>query len=729
MNHFKCSMGHLKPIPLALAALLGTSSVWAQTTPQRPTSAQDAASEANSTALETIIVTAQRREERLQDVPVSVKAFSAKQIEDAGIKSTQDFINMTPNMSFDNSFTYGNSFVVIRGVTQINNADSPVAVVVDGVPQNNQKQLKMNLFDVQRIEVLKGPQGALYGRNAIGGAINIETKQPKNKFEGFAGLAVGNGGATELSGGASGAIVDDRVLLRVVGQTKKSDGLIDNTYLGKKVDAIDHDDSVRAKLTVLASDAVRLDFRASSTDFKAGAVWDSVVNPSGTVRTPNDITYPRTNLLGHSNGKTDDFSFKAEVDTGLGQITAITGYTKLTESYRGDLDFSNPTNLPNGFLGFGFQAGQGQNLDVKMLSQEVRIASPSKQSLRWIAGTYYLNTKRSLQTRAFFDTNGDMAQFDDPTKTLIDLKESNDNDAYAVFGQLDYDLTPDLTLSGALRFDRDERDQTDLTTGKKRANSFDAWQPKVTLTKKFSPQVMSYVTYSTGFRSGGFNAPGLANFKSENLKNYEIGTKTTLLDNRLILNAAAFYSRSRDFQYFYVDAVSAAQVIANLDKVDIKGLDIDFRYLPVKGLQLDGGLGITDSTIKQNAIDPTVVGKHTPKASPIKTTLGIQYTTPVMDNVDGSVRLDIEHRGKKYWHPDNIAVSDPINLVNLRLGLNQAKDKWSANLFVRNLTDKKYYADYNAAKYSGLSYGPGLPLDLGSLAAPRTIGLEAKFRF
>lgn len=134
--------------------------------------------------LEEVVVTAQYREQRLQDVPASVTAFTEQGIIDAGITSTQDFVNLTPNMTLDDSFTYGNTFVVVRGVTQVNNADSPIAIVVDGVPQNNQKQFKMDLFDVERIEVLKGPQGALYGRNAIGGAVNIVTKQPTNVYEG-----------------------------------------------------------------------------------------------------------------------------------------------------------------------------------------------------------------------------------------------------------------------------------------------------------------------------------------------------------------------------------------------------------------------------------------------------------------------------------------------------------------------------------------------------------------
>lgn len=164
---------------LALAVLLGSQPglVAAQTTSQGTD---------DGLMLEEVTVTAQRRAERLQDVPVAVTAFTAAEIEARGIGSTRDILPMTPNVTYDESFTVGNSFVSVRGVAQINNADSPVAIVVDGVPQNSQKQLRMELFDVERIEVLKGPQGALYGRNAIGGAINIVTREPTNEFDGWA---------------------------------------------------------------------------------------------------------------------------------------------------------------------------------------------------------------------------------------------------------------------------------------------------------------------------------------------------------------------------------------------------------------------------------------------------------------------------------------------------------------------------------------------------------------
>jgi len=169
----------------------------------------------DASSLEEIVVTAQKRAERLQDVPIQVNVFSEQAIADAGIRSTQDFVSYVPNMTFDRADTYRNSFVVIRGLTQITNADSPLAVVVDGVPQNDQKQFNMRLFDIDRIEVLKGPQGTLYGRDAIGGAVNIVTRAPTRELSGFGEVSYGNGSATQATGGLSGPLGSDKVLFRL----------------------------------------------------------------------------------------------------------------------------------------------------------------------------------------------------------------------------------------------------------------------------------------------------------------------------------------------------------------------------------------------------------------------------------------------------------------------------------------------------------------------------------
>ncbi len=723
MTQFKSTLARLKPLPLALAAALGSGSIWAQTA---PSGAADSAG-----ALETVIIKAQRRDEKLQDVPVAVKAFTAKQIEDSGIKSTQDFVNMTPNMSFDQSYTYSNSFLVIRGVSQLNNGDSPVAVVVDGVPQNDQKQLGMNLFDIQSIEVLKGPQGALYGRNAIGGALVIESKKPKNELEGFVKADFSSGNTKALGAGVSGALVPDKVMFRVVGQTKSSDGIINNVFLHKGVDAIDHDSSVRARITVAASDSVNLDFRASSQDYKAGGPADSLLRDGN----PNKFVAPNENLMGVTWGKTNDYSFKAEVDTRLGLLTAISGYTDLTSNHRGDLDFTNPTNLLGGILGpvdYIFpgspgQFGQGQDRHVKTFTQEIRLTSPSNQPLRWIGGLFHLSSQRDMEVRAFIDFTGSLAGYDNLAVQLGPVgHDQHKGRASAAFGQFDYDISAKTTFSGALRYDTDRRQMTDLNSGSSIAHTFSATQPKFTLTTHLDPSNMVYATYATGFRSGLFNSTNsnAPMVKAETLQNFELGYKSSFLDKRLILNMAAFNSKSKDFQFFYV--TNFQQVIANIDKVDIKGLDIDFRFAPARGLELDGGIGLTDSLIKANAAQPETVGKHTPKNSPWKLTLGAQYTAPIGNGLLGFGRVDMEQRSQKYWHPDNLTVSDGFGLYNLRVGVRQEKDKWSVNLYGRNMGDKRYYADVNAVSYSGW---PGPVGAIGHLAPGRSMGMDATFKF
>jgi iron complex outermembrane receptor protein len=713
------------PSAVALAIACAFPAAWAQ---EAAAPAAAAASAPPRMQLETIVVTAQKRAEPLQSVPVSDKAFSATQITDAGIRTTQDFIGMVPNVGFENSYTYANSFVSIRGINQINNGDSPVAVVVDGVPQANQKQLKMNLFDVQRIEVLKGPQGALYGRNAIGGAIVIDTKRPTNKLEGFADVDFSNGNRREFTGGVSGAIVDDRVLFRVVGQALKSDGLIGNDYLHRNADFIHHDDSLRGKLLIRATDDVEIDLRASVNSFSAGAIWDSMVRDAG----PDTIRPPISNMLGSTLGRTTDLSAKIDWDTSLGEFTAITGLTRLKEDNRGDLDFTNPTDPGVGALGDpalfdlpeGTQFGQGQNLSTRMLSQELRWTSPDNRPVRWIAGAYVLSTRRALDSRAFIDADGQNSQFDDPDLQLFSFNEFDRNLASAGFGQVDVDITSQTTLTGALRHDQDRRRQTDLSTGDVRAATFSDWQPKLNLTQKFTPTELGYLTASTGFRSGGFNSPGDGNFAPETLRNFEAGLKSTLLDKRLYLNVALFMADSKNYQYFHLDADSA-QLIDNIDRVRMHGLDLDFNWLAAARLEIDGGLGVTISRILRNSAEPDTAGNYTPNATPWKLTLGAQYEWPVAAAINGFVRADEEHRSKKYWDPDNVATTRPVDLVALRLGLRAPNDRWSATLSGRNLLDARYYSDFGSAKYFGSPEG----VNTGSLAPPRTWGLEAMLRF
>lgn len=695
----------LSPLALATASLLAAAS--------SPALAQ------SEPVIERVEVTAQRRAEPLQDVPAAVNALTARQLEARGVTSTQDFVAAIPNMSFDQSFTHLNSFVVLRGVTQINNADSPVAIVVDGVPQNNQKQFRMNLVDIQRIEVLKGPQGALYGRNALGGAVNIVTKAPSGRFEGFGAFSLASGSDKTLSAGFSGPLGTGGAAFRLVAQHRESDGLIKNDYLNKKVDGIDRDSVLRGKLSFAPNRDLQVDLQAGWNDFRAGATHDSVL-PGGDA---TKVVNPITSLLGKTSGSIADASVKLDWNTGLGTVTAITAYTDLKESYRGDLDFSNPRDLPGGFLGFGFQAGQGQDLKVRMTSQELRLTSPANKPVRSIVGLYALRTERTMGTHAFVDVDGTLGQIDNPALGIINLGESNRNTATAIFGQLDVDFGPQTTLSAALRHDHDKRQQTDTVNGGERSISFSKTQPKLTLTHKWRKDALVYATVSTGFRSGGLNAPGLPDFRAETLTNYEVGSKNTLMGGAMVLNLALFEARSKDFQYFYVDVARASQLIGNIDRVRMRGLDLDLRWRVSRALDIDAGLGLTDSIIRANTALPDTVGKHTPKNTPLKATLGAQYEWTLPAGAKLTARADLEHRSKRYWQADNADIQPPLDLLNLRLSYAPPGDRWTAALWVKNATDEAYYTDVNAPRFSGLPY------TIGWRAQPRTVGLDAKYRF
>ncbi|HYN23054.1 MAG TPA: TonB-dependent receptor plug domain-containing protein, partial [Thermoanaerobaculia bacterium] len=219
--------------------------------------------------LDSIVVTAQKREENLQEVPLSVTAFSMDQIGDATIQTPEDFIALTPNVSMAQSFTVGNSFLTVRGITQFNNSDPPVAVVVDGVYQGNLKQFSQELFDVERIEVLRGPQGALYGRNSLGGAINLVTRPPSERLEGYLRASAGTGSTTGASVAVRGPLAGSRLRYSLTGAYKDSDGLIENVYRGREADPY-RDTGGRLRLLWLPREGASVELRSQVSETEGG---------------------------------------------------------------------------------------------------------------------------------------------------------------------------------------------------------------------------------------------------------------------------------------------------------------------------------------------------------------------------------------------------------------------------------------------------------------------------
>lgn len=664
---------------------------------------------------QTVVVTAQRRPEDVRQVPISVTAFTAANIEEAGIQKPGDALALVPNVFLAETFTAGSSLIVSRGIAQTHNGSPPLAVVVDGVYQGNQKQFDQELFDIERIEVLKGPEGALYGRNSIGGAVNIITKQPTTTFEGQARVGIGNGNARNLEGAVSGPIAGDTLLVRVAGSYKDSDGLIENAYLKTPADPYT-DKTGRVQVRWLVAPRWTVNGRISASNTDGGAVRYSIFPATGHA---NDFSYPpEANILGISRRTMRDYSAQVEWAGAPFKVTGILGHSIVDERYRGDADMSHP----GGRIAFPFgQIGQGQDLSVQMTSEELRVTSRDDHRLRWSAGAYRIDTTRDLVSQLFADTTGTTAGF----VPIIRLSEHDDNTAWALYGQADLMVNARWTVSASARYDADSRGQTDLAAGIFRRTLFDAWQPRVTATYTASNRFMAYLNVGRGFRSGGYNAPtvnpGL--YQEELSTSVELGARSTLADKRLRIDGAVYATRLENAQFFHVDFASASQVIDNLRRVGIRGAEVTMTALPVQGLELVGGLGVNNSRIDDFDGSSALVGNQTPMNIRSTLNLGAQYGHQIGPAIVGVARVDIARRGRQYWTPDNLDVQNPVNLLNLRVSV--LKGQWSVVAWAKNVTNRKYYVEYGDAKWAGIISGD----DIAWLGRPRTAGIDLVSRF
>ena len=757
MNH-NAFPGQLALMAAAVALAIPQLAM-AQSAGGQPTSAPAA----DAQIIESVVIRARGRDELQQTVPLSVKAFSSKAIDDAGIRNPADFVALTPNLSLAESQSVGTSFMTIRGLAQVRNGEAPMAVVVDGVIQSDAKQFTQELFDIQTIEVLRGPQGALYGRNASGGAILIRTKQPGNQTSGFARVSFGTGSERVVQAAVGGALVADKVFFRLSGNYTDRDGYFDNPTLGRKADAY-NDKTVRGLLKWQVSDALALDLRASVVRDKAGGgnfqyqpthlLADCTADPANAFDfsrlNPNMVSRSFcANNYGRNTRDMNELTLKADYDLGFATLTAIASRNTLKEYLAADqFPYTATRNL------FGaFDGTQTQWVDVSSSSLEARLTSSNSKGLRWMAGVYSLNTQRFISTTTGSDlgrgvdtitTDPSFASTTNPT--LSWFADHNRNKASAVFGNLDYDLSSRLEASLAMRYDRDERRQTvdarqsvGLPVGCTTLNTaacdknatFSAWQPKVSLRYKVDDGSLAYASVGRGFRSGQFNQSGVGaaaaaatppvlgvrdQIDAEITDSVELGYKTELLGGKLRVNTALFHSTVKNAPYFVFIGAVGAQVLVGIDKVQLNGGEIELVGNLGKGWDAYAGVGVTDSTIKKYTVDPNNVGKRAPYVPQTSANLGSQVRFPVAAGMNLLLRGDLVLKGKQYWDPENSAARSDVTLVNLRAALEDAKGKWTAALSVNNATDKAYNAEWVGGGFA-------------APASPRIVRADLRYNF
>jgi iron complex outermembrane receptor protein len=715
---------------------------------------------------EEIIVTARRRAESFQDVPVTMTAFSEDDIRAAGIERPQDFVSLTPGVTLVETQNQGTSFLTIRGISQARNSEPSAAILVDGVLLTNPAQLTQELFDVQSIEVLKGPQGAIYGRNAIGGAILITTQEPGDETDVRFRLGYDSGPGAKAQIIGSGPLGNsDTLKYHAALSYYDTDGFIDNVYLGDEADPF-KDTSIRLRLMGEPNDRLRWDARVYNSEVETQALY-FVISPNGA----NDTSVPvRVNNPGMNNRDLQQVSFKIDYEADFGTFTSITSYDTVEEILTGDQYNFVPEEesffrflFNEGFVPFfpfgDYDWAQSQFLDVETISQEFRFTSPSDGRVRWIAGAYVTATDRYISTSNIADPvgGGDQAfpvyreprspvQFPD-TFQLTFLADSQDNLAWAVFGEIAADVGDRTEVAFALRYDKDTRENTTETpedflpffegerigtTGEVRKKTWDELQPRISVRYQPSDNVTLFGSIGRGFRSGGFNQTGVEAaaqasgflgvrdiFDAEVADTIELGVKTRLADGRVNLNFSVYDTNSEGPYFFVFEPQTSTQNLGNIDEVDYQGFELDVQTRIGNNFDLYFGYADVDSEIVK-AADPSWIGNQAPLVTENTINVGAQYRRPFGNGLSFFVRSDYRRIGDTWWDPPNTTVRDPVNLLDWRIGIEG--DTWAVYGWQRNFNNVAYNTEW--------SPGPNALIgDFLFPAPPRRWGVDFTKRF
>ena len=473
-------------------------------------SAQDADDNPVATTKDEIIVTGLKRDSSLAEAPVSVQVFTESTIQQAGIDRPADYLNLVPNVTLiDASGVHaGEAFIAIRGQTSIRQSESAVAVVIDGVQLSTQNEFNGELFDIQQIEVLKGPQGAIYGRNASAGAIIIQTKPPTDEFTGNTTLSYGNWDSYKVNAAVSGALIPEKLRFRAAASLNDTEGPFENIVTGENV-ARSNEKLGRLRLDWIVNDDITADFRIGASRLTGGAIR---ANPqiagtvvggvpvpavdTGQTNIPFVADVPGENLQTKFNA-----SLKVDVDLGIGTLTSITAWNEISDNYQAkNFPYSNFSDARNDFGVFATIFGdrtQKFRIDNEAFTQEIRLTSPGDQRVRWQLGFYFLDsdrrftTEQGLNGRPTVNPDGTLVPpvvlNPDGTLTInlsgggqilptigidgidtVNPTDSYDDNSfgatnYAPFGNIQIDITDSLELSAAVRYDIEERSIVSLT--------------------------------------------------------------------------------------------------------------------------------------------------------------------------------------------------------------------------------------------------------------------------
>ncbi len=725
---------------------------------------------ASAGQLEEVVVTSQKRAESLQDVPVAIQALSGETLEAAGISDTFDLQIVTPGLVVNNTGPAPQLF--IRGIGNrlaLAGLDPSVALYVDDQYIGVAQAAQFEFADVERIEVLKGPQGTLYGRNASAGAIRIVSQEVDDELSGKVSSTLANYGAWKVSGTVS-VPVSDTFGVRLSGLVSKRDGFADNISTEPGVlDELDDGDyyALRAKARWDITDAVtaKLTLGTSEQDDTNG--YDNVVlGPpqyslglalGGQTGTKADEVASDTSDT--TKAQSASAALRFDVAGDYVDFASITTYWDYELNAKPGLDSVNleldgTSAHALGFVGFP--------QDADSFSQEFQFVSSLGENLNWIAGLFYYEQSQSWE--GLVDRSDASAAVGGPA-FLSQGAQVADTTAYAAFGQLTYHLNDDWSVTVGGRYNYEEKEvevsQSNyfpVTTAPSYEDDIDwtEFTPKLTLEYAFDAG-MVYATYSRGFKSGGYNyTASLINpltgepeppVDPEILDMYELGWKTELLDGRLRLNGSLYYYDYQDLQVtanVTSDSGAQANITRNAADAEILGLDMDFTLLLGERTTLTGAMNIMDSEYKDynasaqvfngvldgtnqpgmRAVGYDASGESLLRAPDESAYLTWTYEVPVPSG-RAPLSITYAYTGSYFFDfavvPETSALEqDSYSLVNARWAYYTEDEKWSVALWGKNLLDEDNYFDDINANPAGIR---------GSHGTPRTYGIDVSYEF
>lgn len=683
------------------------------------------------------------RAQAIQSLPETTVAINAATIETSGIDNIQSFTSQISNVTFNQAQQPGVNFLTVRGISQIRNAESPVAVVIDGMTLPDASAMNMTLYDTELLEFVKGPQGTLYGKNAIAGAINIVTKEPTNRNKTKVMTNAGNGGLLGAGLSSSGAIVKNKFYYSVAGNYETFDGLINNTFLNETVDFYD-EFNIRAKLKYRFSPRWSATYVQDNFKVDAGGNYyvtkTDIFDPTIPVLADDDYSSePFGDVQGDSELSNSLSSLKIEGNLVKARFQSVTSFNATRRFYIGENDYSQ----------YAFSK-VSQRSDSDTFSQEFRLTSNGgeNQLIDYTFGTLFQNSDRYLNTSTFLnrtyyeggfvDASAENANYSDVP--LVGNDDDNTIRTLAAFAFLDFHISEKLTLSGGVRVDNDKLTNDSRITNTAIENDITVVQPKFSIAYAASNNVMAYANYGRGYRSGGFNSEPTVKFDKEYepefTDNFEVGLKTSFLNNRIIFNNAFYYINFKNQQqYTFIPLTPSILGIYNFEEAKISGFESELKFKATNNLDFFASLGLNDGEIKEGTYnlltnaaafdyetneEVDVSGNTSPFT--VKSTFQIGANANIDFNEKSGVTLhaNVDSRGTLYWDPLEEYKQDPYTLVNARAKFRF--NKVGVTIWANNIFDTEFNQEFFPTAEFGFN-------NLRFPNTPTTVGVDLSYSF